>query len=137
MDKYTKALRYLDVHPVLPDDAPSDLVSGFRNTRFPLLTNASLSALKCNPPAGALAVSLATRALNVEDLKPEEKGKALYRRALGRVQTKDDESAERDLKEASKLVPGDAGVSRALKDVEGRRKERKEKEKKAYAKMFG
>lgn len=121
---------------MLPDDAPADLVSSYRNTRFPLLTNASLSALKCSSPAGGLAVSLATRALSVADLKPEEKGKALYRRALGRIQTKDDEGAEKDLKEALTCVPGDAGVVKALKEVETRRKERKEKEKKAYAKMF-
>ncbi|KAI9636793.1 cyclophilin-like domain-containing protein [Dioszegia hungarica] len=137
LDKYQKALRYLDTHPVLPDDAPAPLVASYRNTRFPLLTNASLSALKCNPPAGSLAVSLATRALSVPDLTKEERGKALYRRALGKVQVKDDEAAEKDLREASGLVPGDAGVQRALKEVEVRRKERKEREKKAYAKMFG
>lgn len=71
------------------------------------------------------------------DLTKEERGKALYRRALGKVQVKDDEAAEKDLREASGLVPGDAGVQRALKEVEVRRKERKEREKKAYAKMFG
>lgn len=137
LDKYQKALRYLDTHPVLPDDTPSALVSSYRNTRFPLLTNAALSALRCNPPAGSLAVSLATRALSVADLTPEEKGKALYRRALGEIQQKNDEEAEKDLKDAQGCVPGDAGVSRALKDVETRRKERKEKERKAYSKMFG
>jgi peptidyl-prolyl isomerase D len=137
LDKYQKALRYLDVHPVLPDDAPADLVKAFRDVRFPLLTNAALSALKCTPPAGKLAVSLATRALSVEDLTPPEKGKALYRRALGKIQAKDDEGAEQDLKASLEHVPGDAGSLSQLKLVEQRRKERREKEKKAYAKMFG
>jgi peptidyl-prolyl isomerase D len=106
-------------------------------SRFPLLTNAALSALKTSPPSGSLAITLTTRALTLEPLTPAEKGKALYRRALGRIATKDDEGAEVDLKSALKEVPGDAGVVKALKDVEVRRKERKEKERKAYGKMFG
>ena len=93
--------------------------------------------MKCDPPAGSLAVTLATRALNVDALTPAEKGKALYRRALGKLQLKDDESAEKDLKEALVAVPGDAGVLKALKDVEVRQKVRKDKERKAYGKMFG
>lgn len=60
----------------------------------------------------------------------------MYRRALGKTLSKDDEGAEKDLKEAIALVPGDAGVTKALREVDARRKERKEKEKKAYAKMF-
>lgn len=105
-------------------------------SRLPLLTNASLAALKCSPPAGSLAVSLSSRALNVIPLSAAEKGKALYRRAQGKIITKDDEGAEKDLKESLENVPGDGGVLKALKDVETRRKERNEKEKRAYAKMF-
>lgn len=70
-------------------------------------------------------------------MTPAEKGKALYRRALGRIQTKDDDEAEKDLKLALESVPGDAGVLKALKDVEMRRKARLDKERKAYGKMFG
>lgn len=73
----------------------------------------------------------------MEDLSAPEMGKALYRRALGRIQSKDDEGAEKDLKASLEHVPGDAGSLSQLKLVEQRRKERKEKEKKAYAKMFG
>ncbi|WVQ93122.1 peptidyl-prolyl cis-trans isomerase D [Kwoniella sp. CBS 9459] len=137
LDKYQKALRYLDVHPVLPDDAPKEQVEGFRAARVPLLTNAALAALKITPPAATLAMILTTRALNIPDLTPAEKGKALYRRALSEIQKKEDEEAEKDLKAALECVPGDAGVLKALKDVENKRKERKEKERKAYAKMFG
>jgi peptidyl-prolyl isomerase D len=111
-------------------------LSVLTNSRLPLLTNASLAALKCTPPAGSLAVSLSSRALNITPLSPAEKGKALYRRAQGKILTKDDEGAEKDLKESLENVPGDGGVIKALKDVEIRRKERKEREKKAYAKMF-
>lgn len=135
--KYQKALRYLDVHPTLPDDADPKQVEGFRNTRLPLLTNAALAALKVQPPQGALAVKLASRALNVADLTNAEKGKALYRRGLGRVACKDDDEAEKDFKAANEVVPNDAGILRALKDVESRRKARVEAQRKAYSKMFG
>lgn len=30
LDKYQKALRYLDQHPVLPDDAPKEQVDAFK-----------------------------------------------------------------------------------------------------------
>lgn len=32
LDKYQKALRYLDQHPVLPDDAAADQIEAFRTT---------------------------------------------------------------------------------------------------------
>ena len=105
--------------------------------RIPLLTNAALAALKCTPPAPSLAVKLATRALAQEKLTPAEQGKALYRRALGRIALKEEEEAQVDLKEAAKVVPGDAGISKALKDAEARAKARKDKERAAYSKMFG
>jgi peptidyl-prolyl isomerase D len=41
-----------------------------------------------------------------------------------------------DLKEAAKIVPGDAGITKALKDAEARAKARKDKERAAYSKMF-
>ncbi|KIR63914.1 peptidyl-prolyl cis-trans isomerase D [Cryptococcus bacillisporus CA1873] len=139
LDKYQKALRYLDVHPVLPDDSPAELVESFRSLRLPLLTNAALCALKLpvSPNTSSLVVSLASRALTLPNLSPSEKGKALYRRAQAYVLKKDDEAAEKDLKGALECVPGDAGVVRLLKDVEAKRKARKEKERQAFAKMFG
>lgn len=41
------------------------------------------------------------------------------------------------MKESLENVPRDGGVLKALRDVETKRKERKEREKKAYSKMFG
>ena len=137
LDKYQKALRYLDQHPVLPDDAPEAQVEAFRAARVPLLTNAALAALKCTPPAPQLAVKLATRALSLPKLTPSEQGKALYRRALGNVALKNEEEAEKDLKKAAEVVPGDAGITKALKDVEVRQKARRDRERQAYSKMFG
>ena len=136
LEKYQKALRYLDQNPVLPDDAPKELVEGYRALRIPLLTNAALAALKVTPPANALAITLTTRALALPDLTPSERGKALYRRALGLSGKKDDEQAEKDLQAALQAVPGDAGITAALKNTQARIKAKKEKERQAYAKMF-
>ena len=84
-----------------------------------------------------LAVSLTTRCLGIDGLTDAEKGKALYRRALARVAQRDDTEAEVDLRAALAAVPGDAGIIKALKDLEARKAARKAAEKKAYAKMFG
>ena len=101
------------------------------------MTNAALAALKSTPPNNTLAVSLTSKALTISDLTPEEKGKALYRRALAKTALRDGEGASQDLKTALEAVPGDANITRALKTAEDAQKARKEKEKKAYSKMFG
>ncbi|ORX39187.1 cyclophilin-like domain-containing protein [Kockovaella imperatae] len=136
LGKYQKALRYLDQNPVLPDGTDKAVAETQRKLRIPLLTNSALAALKSDPPANSLAVTLASKALAVSDLTPEEKGKALYRRALAKTALKDEDGATKDLKEALEAVPGDANISRALKNVEVAKKARLEKERKAYSKMF-
>jgi peptidyl-prolyl isomerase D len=49
LDKYQKAVRYLDQHPY-PDDED---VAAFKALRFPLLNNAALCALKLTPKPNA------------------------------------------------------------------------------------
>lgn len=101
------------------------------------MTNAALTALKTSPPQPQVAVSLSTRALNLDNLAPADKGKAYYRRGMARSLLKQEDEAEQDLKAALGFVPGDAGIIKALKDVETRRKARQEKERAVYSKMFG
>lgn len=62
--------------------------------------------------------------------------KALYRRALGQVIMKEDDAAERDLIEASQLVPDDQAITTELVMVQQRKKTKRDKEKKAFKKMF-
>ena len=50
---------------------------------------------------------------------------------------KNDEDAEQDLVAANKLVPADAAISNELSKTRLRLKEKKDKAKKAFAKMFG
>ena len=60
----------------------------------------------------------------------------MYRRALARVIRKDEDEAEKDLVEASKLVPEDGAIAGELAKVRQRKKEKRDKEKKAFKKMF-
>lgn len=137
--KYQKSIRYLDVHPILPDDAPPELTDSYKTLLSPLLLNSALAAVRTQPPSplnAETAVKSATRALDTLELNNADKAKALYRRALARGILKDEDRAEKDLVEASKLVPDDQAVAGELGRLRNRRKEKRDKEKKAYSKMF-
>lgn len=49
---------------------------------------------------------------------------------------KEDEEAEKDLVEALALVPSDQAISAELGKVRQRKKDKREKDKKAFKKMF-
>lgn len=63
-------------------------------------------------------------------------GKAHYRRALAHSALKEEDQAEADLVQASQLVSGDAAILGELEKVRRRRKEVRDKEKKAFKKFF-
>ncbi|KZT35715.1 peptidyl-prolyl cis-trans isomerase [Sistotremastrum suecicum HHB10207 ss-3] len=137
--KYEKSLRYLDVHPILPESTSEEVKTSYYAILTPLLLNGALASIKITPSTSAnyrTAISFTTRALNTGVLSDADKGKALYRRALGRVGVKEDDEAERDLLEASKFVKGDAAILNELEKVKQRKKEKKEKDKKAYKGLF-
>ncbi|KIK67886.1 hypothetical protein GYMLUDRAFT_36683 [Collybiopsis luxurians FD-317 M1] len=137
--KYQKSIRYLDVHQVLPDDAPPELADSYKALLSPLLLNSALAAVRAQPPSSSkaeVAVKSATRALNSLELNNADKAKALYRRGLAHTILKDDDEAEKDLIQASTLVPEDQAIAGELARVRNRKKEKRDKEKKAYKKMF-
>jgi len=139
LQKYQKSIRYLDVHPVVPDNSPPELQDSFHALLAPLLLNSALAAIRAQPQSSAnamIAIGNATRALNNLQLNNADKAKALYRRALAHAYLKSEENAEKDLVEASHIVPEDAAISAELSKIRQQRKEKREKEKKAYKKMF-
>lgn len=147
LDQYKKSLRYLDVHPFLPDDTSSELRSAYTAQLIPLLLNTSLTILKLTPPSPTLAaevVRLTTRVLSLPSsststevqLTTTDKGKALYRRALANVILQEEDKAEADLLEASALVPGDEAIRAELERVRRVKKEKRDKAKKAYKGLF-
>jgi peptidyl-prolyl isomerase D len=139
-----EAIRYLDIHPVLPDGTSKDFSDSWYSVLVPLLLNSALCALKLPSPASPStynaqqAVKSTTRAINLSDytLSPQDKGKALYRRALAELVLKQEDDAERDLTEALTAVPGDDAIQKELIKVKAKKKEKRDKEKAAYKNMF-
>lgn len=127
----------MDLHPSLPVDAPKELIDSFRSVRVPVLLNTALTALKVGPAVPQVAIQSATRVLDIPEITPAERAKALYRRSLAYAASKQDEEAEADLVEADKLLGGtDAALKVELEKVRTRRKEKREKEKKAFRGLF-
>ncbi|KAG8684416.1 peptidyl-prolyl cis-trans isomerase cpr6 [Ceratobasidium sp. 394] len=62
--------------------------------------------------------------------------KAHYRRALAYVAISEEDDAENDLLEAAKIVPEDAAIKTELAKVQAKKKEKREREKKAFKGLF-
>lgn len=144
LEKYQKAVRYLDVHPRLPDSHADNkaLAQEYYYLRNPLQLNAALCALKCEPPSSELAVKLTTAVLEraggdmpgaptVQDIT-----KAHFRRAMALGSLRREEDAMQDIAAALKLAPSDAGILREKAAIEARQQARLAKQRAAYSKMF-
>jgi len=133
LEKYQKGLRYLNEDPSL-DGEPPETKKALDALRVTLNSNSALLSNKLK--AYEDAVRFATSALDVAGIADAEKAKALYRRAIAELALKDEESALRDLQEASKLAPNDAAVVKELAQVKKATADRAKKEKAAYSKAF-
>lgn len=133
LDKYQKALRYLNEDPDL-DNEPAETKQDMDALRAAINSNAALMNNKLE--AWDDAVRAATNAIDVGILPDKEKAKALYRRGIAYVRLKDEEAAIKDLEEAKKLAPEDKAVIAELAAVKKAAAERLAKEKKAYKKFF-
>ncbi|KAI9459234.1 peptidyl-prolyl cis-trans isomerase Cpr7 [Lactarius psammicola] len=137
--KWQKALRYLDVHPLLHGAAPPELADEFATLRVPLLLNSALAAFKApGGTTGARTALEATKnALALPKLNDSDRAKALYRQGLAQVTLNEDEEAERVLVEALSIAKDDKAISGELERLRQRKKAAREKEKAAYKRMFG
>ena len=73
----TESIRYLDVHPVLPENSPPELQDNFNTLLAPLLLNSALAAIRAQPQSSAnatIAIANATRALDKLPLNNADKG---------------------------------------------------------------
>ncbi|SPO31787.1 probable U-snRNP-associated cyclophilin [Ustilago trichophora] len=151
LEKYLKSLRYLQLHPVLPDDTPADLTTKWNALKTSIQLNSALAALKTNPAQPKVTVAQTTAVIqNLSNTRQSWEGstpqdekklkadlaKAFYRRALGYVAQKDEERAETDLKRAEELMPGDAGVRKEQLALSKRKEARVKAQRAAYSKMF-
>ncbi|KAJ3087710.1 hypothetical protein HK102_010466, partial [Quaeritorhiza haematococci] len=147
--KYEKAVRYSEaVHPS-PEDI-DELDEAAKKTLISVVVSSSLNAAMCHLKVSAYpsAISTATRVLGIIDRIPSskyptlaptdsDKCKALFRRGQARSKMNQFDDALVDLNEALKLAPEDKLIQREIAVVNKVLKERKEKEKKMYQKMFG
>jgi len=99
----------------------------------------ALAALKVTPSTTSNAEDArnsTTRVLQLDEVSSTDKAKALYRRSLANSRLQEGEDAEKDLVEALIIAPGDEAVRRELDKVRQKKKEKREKQKKAYKGLF-
>ena len=150
LEKYLKALRYLNEYPKATetDTNKDEKKAQITALRFTLHSNSALlhnklgeyaDAVKSGDSALALVGYSKTGWEAVEGAdavgKPEQ-GKAMFRRALAKRGLKDDEEAIKDLEIAAKLVPGDAAITKELAVAKKKVEDAKKKENAAFKKFF-
>ncbi|KAJ9118125.1 hypothetical protein QFC22_004027 [Naganishia vaughanmartiniae] len=140
-EMFSKGLRYLDEHPIVPEDQPAELKNTF--DRYSLLSNKALTALKLGTKTHAKQViSCCNRILkgadeDLFDLKPADKTKALYRRGMARANLGEASAAEEDFKKALELSPNDAAVKTEMARLAKKKEAEIARQRAAYSKMFG
>ena len=135
VEKYQKALRYVNEYSVSSDDDPKELWGQLCSLKFTLYSNSALLQNKSSNFRDA--DESATKALGVENITDQEKAKAHFRRGVAKVGLKDDDSALEDLTAANKLVPGDAAIAKELDAVKKNLQEKNEKQKAKLKNFFG
>ncbi|KAH9954689.1 hypothetical protein BGW80DRAFT_405400 [Lactifluus volemus] len=117
--KWQKALRYLDVHPVLPDDTSPELAEEFNTLPMPLLLNSALAAFK--EPVGIadarIAFSATSTVLGLLKLSDSDRVKALYQQGLAQLTLKEGEAAEGAFLEAFSLAKEDKAIAAELEHL--------------------
>ncbi|TPX57414.1 hypothetical protein PhCBS80983_g03871 [Powellomyces hirtus] len=145
-EKYTKAVRYLHALHPSPEDL-EELSTEQKKTFFSLKISCLLNTAMCHLKTSQWRPAIAAATTVLELVPTLEKNadlavtaadrcKALFRRgqALGKVNEHDNALA--DLHAAHALAPEDKLIQREIAVVQKVVKEKLEKEKKAYAKMF-
>eukprot|EP00250_Pteridium_aquilinum_P004826 c15024_g1_i1 orf=500-1615(-) len=127
--KYRKALRYLDVCWE-KDGLDEDRSDYLRVVKAQILTNSSACKLKLGDARGALLdTEFATR-------NGEENAKALFRQGQAHMALNDVDAAAASFARALELEPSDGGIKKELGFAKKKIADRRDKERRAYAKMF-
>jgi peptidyl-prolyl isomerase D len=134
LQKYQKALRYLNESGIPTDSDAKELATDIDGLKFTLHNNSAQVQIKAKDYGGA--VKSATSALAVKGQSDEARAKAFYRRAEARSERKADEDALKDLEEAMKLAPSDGAIKKKYETIKVRQAKYKKKEKAAYSKFF-
>ncbi|CAI5756297.1 unnamed protein product [Candida verbasci] len=130
--KYKKCCTLLNDY--FPDDLSKEDLDILLKLKISCFLNAALVGLKLNK--GKEVIKFTTDALSLEEIGDKSKVKALYRKGMGYLQCKDEDSAKEYLQKALDLEPNDSAIQKGLNDVKNSLKLRKDKEKRAMAKFF-
>ncbi|KAJ3317867.1 hypothetical protein HDU93_004036, partial [Gonapodya sp. JEL0774] len=136
LSKYEKAVRYVDYILDNPDDATSDELTSLRAIKASCLLNSASCYLKQSKYR--LCEEVCSRVLDMDSagVSLADRTKALFRRGSARAKLNEFEEAVADLEEAKKLEPGDKLIEREIAVAKAAHKAEKDKQKKAFAKMF-
>lgn len=134
--KYTKAIRYLNEHPAFEPEQ-EDMKRKYALLSIPTHLNRAACRLRISNYVGAIEDCTVVLEGSVSQYaNTSDKVKALFRRGSAKAKAKEYDSAVKDLEEAKRLMPDDKGIEKELGLVQKVIRERKEKERKTYAKMF-
>lgn len=127
--KYRKALRYLDICWE-KEEIDEEKSNHLRKTKSQIFTNSSACKLKLGDLKGALLdTEFAMR-------DGEDNVKALFRQGQAYMALKDVDSAVASFKKALQLEPNDAGIRKELAVATKMINDRRDQERRAYARMF-
>lgn len=131
--KYQKSLRYLSEY--MPD--PLEHLESYKKTlKLKIALHLNIALVSLHVGNNTLAYHAANCALEVPRITPQERAKALYRRGLSSVRSKNALAAVKDFREALKLVPGECSIVSELSRAKRSIAKRKNNEKRAYSKYF-
>lgn len=137
LEKYQKALRYLNETPNADEKDPKELEGQMKALRFTLHSNSALLANKLKHwKDGKTWAGYALETADAANAKDADRAKAYYRRAVAQVGLKEEDAAIKDLEAALKLAPGDAAISNEIARVKKIIAEADKKQKEAARKFF-
>ncbi|KAF9976531.1 Peptidyl-prolyl cis-trans isomerase D [Actinomortierella ambigua] len=138
MRKYQKAIRYLQEKPTFDDEKDTEqFKQEYYKVKVPCFLNRGFCALKLE--RYEMTIKDMTSVLEFEEqrfVSQADQTKAYFRRGLAKTKSSDLEGGKADLEAALKLSPKDAAVLKELESVKAKLAAKREKEKKAFAKMF-
>jgi peptidyl-prolyl isomerase D len=117
----------------LEGDNP-DTIDGLKSLQGQFHLNLALVQLKASYFDDA--IKSAGSALELDGLSDKDRSKAFYRRGMAYGASREEDMAVEDLKRALDLSPGDVAISNELSFMRERQKDKREKEKRLYGKMF-
>ncbi|KIW28425.1 uncharacterized protein PV07_08092 [Cladophialophora immunda] len=136
IEKYQKALRYLNEYPAANDNDPKDLQSNMDALRFTLHSNSALLANKAKRYDEAQKWAGFAIDSIPKDAKETDKAKVYFRRAQARVALKDLEEALKDYEQAATLAPEDAAIKSELARTKKTLADSIKREKESYKRFF-